>query len=113
MINVKRFTQIQLDLEAVTPEDVICSYTGRSHRCRCGCSGTYKYTEAGRADASKRRGYEVSDDDVSERSVTRTLNRLKEQHRLFPVSITEGMRGEIIVDAQIDGRDVTVYLRSN
>ena len=109
-INVRKHTQIQLDLDAVTIDDVLTSYTGRAHNCRCGCKGTYKCTEARRELNGKRRGYKVDDNEVSDRSVQQTLNRLKFQNGLFPVSISQGLGEELIVDCQIGKRDVTVYL---
>ena len=41
-------------------------YSGRLHRCMCGCSGKYSYTERGAVEDNP--GYDVSDS-VNERSV--------------------------------------------
>ena len=63
-----------------TPIDkakVLSVYSG-ADGCACGCQGKHKY----RADAelralgSKRRGYTVTDDEVSERSVTIVVNKI-------------------------------------
>lgn len=91
---MKNFTHTQtvvapsFDLLSLTCDDVSKSYTGRSGRCRCGCAGNYRESGPG---------------------VTRTLNALKHQHGLFPVSITVGLFGDVIVDAQIGDRDYTLY----
>lgn len=102
--------RVPLNLDTITPSDVLTSYTGKAHSCRCGCAGTYKCTAENRDLNAKRRGYAVSDDEVSDRSVKMTLNKLKHQHGLFPIDIFRGLGDEIVVDTQIGDRDATVYL---
>ncbi len=65
-------------VKSLTPADVLKSYTGRPG-CMCGCKGTYRVTEATRAEASKNRGYPYEDADVSARSVGMALRRIQER----------------------------------
>lgn len=50
-------------------------YSGRPGCC-CGCQGKHSYASATRIEAGKSRGYEVSDDEVSDRSVKMIVNKL-------------------------------------
>lgn len=50
-------------------QEVFKAYSGKLNRCCCGCSGKYSYTKAGQEYGSTDRGYPVSDDEVSDRSV--------------------------------------------
>jgi hypothetical protein len=44
-------------------------YSGINGRCCCGCSGKYSYAAAHRDFSTKDRGYEVRDEEISDRSV--------------------------------------------
>ena len=44
-------------------------YNGKLGACMCGCSGKYTTASAYREHVSKERGYPVSDEEVSDRSV--------------------------------------------
>lgn len=50
-------------------EDVASVYSGINGRCCCGCAGKYSYSEQHRNWSTKDRGYQVGDDEVSDRSV--------------------------------------------
>ena len=52
-------------------------YSGIKGRCGCGCSGKYSYASAHRDVAGKDRGYAVSDDEVSDRSVKMIVNKIE------------------------------------
>jgi hypothetical protein len=56
--------------------EIASVYSGKDGKCCCGCSGKHYYASAHRAEASKHRGYEVSDEEVSNRMVTRVANIL-------------------------------------
>ena len=44
-------------------------YSGKSGKCMCGCSGKWTYASDAVEYGSKDRGYEVYEDEVSDRSV--------------------------------------------
>ena len=64
--------------EKINKNEVVDVYSGRARSCCCGCSGTYSY----RADktlrdiGTKQRGYEVEDNEVNERMISRIVNKL-------------------------------------
>lgn len=60
----------------INVENVMSVYTGEAKTCMCGCKGNHRYASALRANASYRRGYVVGDDEVSDISVKRAVNRL-------------------------------------
>jgi len=49
-------------------EDILTAYSGKPG-CRCGCLGKYYYTPASAEEAGKRRGYPVSEDEISPRMI--------------------------------------------
>lgn len=102
-----------MDLNKVKPEQVLSAYRGRAGSCRCGCKGTYRYTKVNQEAAGKNRGYEVGDDEVSDRSVKQTLAMLQTQHMCFPVDVERSVirDGETIFDMQVGNRDYTVYVK--
>lgn len=51
-------------------------YSGKLDRCCCGCAGKYSYASTYRDQVSKERGYEVCDDEVSDRSVSLVVNKM-------------------------------------
>jgi len=62
-------------LNALTDE-VFVSYSGKPG-CMCGCNGKYSYKESMRKWASKSRGYEIDDDEISDVAVKRMINKFK------------------------------------
>jgi len=65
-------TTIQLSALA----DVIQVYSGRANACCCGCSGKHTVASAHRAEAARRCGYAVADEDVSDRTVKLIYNKV-------------------------------------
>jgi len=59
-------------VQLLTVVDVLSVYSGRPG-CMCGCKGKYFLTEESREEADAFRGYPHSDEDVSQRQVTRVL----------------------------------------
>ena len=51
-------------------------YSGRAGFCMCGCAGKYKVSTALREEANRDRGYDYSDDDVSDVTVRRTVGKI-------------------------------------
>lgn len=64
-------------IQNVTVEQVMSVYSGRAGKCCCGCAGKHSYSSANRNAGTKHRGYEVTDDEVSDRSIALTLNKMK------------------------------------
>ena len=54
-------------------EDVVSVYSGKDGVCCCGCAGKYYHSSAHRNAASERRGYEVTDDEVSDKMVRKVF----------------------------------------
>ena len=56
--------------------NVLSVYNGKANKCMCGCSGKHSYSSAHREEASKVRGYAVTDDEVNDKTVKMTLNKV-------------------------------------
>ena len=63
-------------IASVTPEKVRSVYSGRTG-CACGCRGNHRYHPEHVAEASANRGYAVTEDEVSKRSISIVLNKVK------------------------------------
>jgi hypothetical protein len=57
-------------------EDVASVYSGKRGKCMCGCAGKHRYASAHRAWSEKQRGYSISDDEVSDKSVKIIFNKV-------------------------------------
>ena len=64
-------------------------YTGRPNKCMCGCSGKYSYAKQYQKEESKRRGYSVRDDEVSEAIIKRVFKKMQ-------VALSQGYNIEVI-----------------
>ena len=74
----ERLTPTELEhLLSLMPADVMSVYSGKAHRCCCGCSGNHRYAAAHRNVASKHRGYTVEDKEVNDVQVRRVLRILQ------------------------------------
>ncbi len=62
-------------MEQIVLRHVSSVYSG-THGCCCGCKGKHTYASQHREWASKNRGYEVTDEDVGDRSVKLIVNRM-------------------------------------
>ena len=58
---------------------VVSVYSGKNGRCCCGCAGKYTYPSALREQASKKRGYPVTNDEVNDRTVRAIVRKVQEQ----------------------------------
>ena len=91
----------------IKEEKVTHTYNGKVG-CACGCLGKYSYKQEGREEQSKRRGYEVSDDEIRPKSICATVKK-----------INAALRGEFEVDVlivdeefvaiDVAGRSYTAY----
>lgn len=64
-----------MTMNDVKLEGIMSVYSGRNERCCCGCSGKHTYASAHQKAAGKHRGYAVTDDEVSDRSVKIVFNK--------------------------------------
>lgn len=66
-----------VELERVEKNELaMCSYSGRPG-CMCGCKGKYSYTKKLQKFSGKNRGYSVRNDEISDISVKRMINKFK------------------------------------
>jgi len=63
------------ELLALTSDQLVSVYVGKSGRCACGCSGKHRYWDA--EEGSKRRGYAVDADEVNRGYVRQTLGTIQ------------------------------------
>lgn len=99
--------QVMFFILSLGAKDVLSVYTGKAG-CMCGCNGNHRYNPDHRAEASKDRGYEVSEDECSSRSVSLVLNKFKKD--MFAVAGLD--EGHIIHFRDEDrNRQYAVYLR--
>ena len=100
-----RCNKIIFEMPEISLDKVITTYNGKPG-CMCGCLGKYSYLENTREQASKNRGYKVSDDEINERSVMFIINKLKkEAHR--GIEVTE----DYIYYLEIENRCYALYLK--
>jgi hypothetical protein len=98
-------------MEAYTIQfDAISStYSGKNGRCCCGCAGKHTYTKQYQEWASKDRGYEVSDDEVSDRGVKTIINRMNKL-------ITQGYEADLqdtYISVDADERIYVAYFKKD
>ncbi len=75
----KKETQMEKKaIEPINKDQVLSVYSGEANACCCGCKGKHSYRESAiaRAVASKKRGYPIDDNEVSERSVSFVVNKI-------------------------------------
>jgi hypothetical protein len=87
-----------LSILALAFTDIASVYSGRAHRCCCGCSGKHYYNSTLTKSASAWRGYPVLSEEINNRMVTRVLRKIQRnvtEAKLFEndhVSVTLGNR---------------------
>jgi hypothetical protein len=59
----------------LTTDKVQSVYSGVNGKCCCGCAGKHFYNSKYQTQASKSRGYEVSDCEVSDKTVARVVKQ--------------------------------------
>ena len=92
----------------MTLDRVESAYVG-TLGCMCGCNGDYAYRSETQAEAGANRGYEVTDDEVSDRKVKGRFNKLLKQ-------LAEGDYDVVHVEdygvfVERGNRQVAVYFR--
>lgn len=88
-------------------EDVVSVYSGKANRCCCGCSGKHTYSSAHRD--TVRRGYEVLDEEVNDRSVKMIFNKVFSGK--YGPAIQNSPDDETIWYVDTDTRSYIVYLK--
>lgn len=96
------------EMPELTISDICSAYRGKPNKCRCGCSGTYYYTEINRDYATRNRGYKVTDDEISDETVQRILNRMKKFAHLG-VEVLHG-KNEDIYSLVIGKTEYSLYV---
>lgn len=81
----------QVDVQGLTLAHITSVYCGKAGACCCGCAGKHSYHAAKRAEASRRRGYKVTDDELNEREVVRVLSKVKRNVGLIEYMETDHM----------------------
>lgn len=52
-------------------------YSGKAGACSCGCAGKHKYAKEHVKYGAANRGYDISEDEISDRSVKLIINKLE------------------------------------
>jgi len=68
---------VHFDIQTLTAKDIQSTYSDKAGFCCCGCSGKHYYAKATQKEASTGRGYEVHDEEVNDRMVTRVLRYIQ------------------------------------
>ena len=87
-----------------TLEKVYQSYNG-ARGCMCGCNGNWSHASEHVVYASKNRGYEVSEDEVSDAKVKHAYNKVKKA-----VEAGEGKYSEEYGNAYVDTKTRTTVV---
>jgi hypothetical protein len=60
----------------LTIDNVASVYSGKVNLCACGCAGKHSYSTEHKTWAGKNRGYEVRDEEISDRTVKTIFNKV-------------------------------------
>jgi len=83
-------------------DDVASVYSGKVNHCCCGCAGKHTVASKWRAYVGRDRGYEVRDEEVSDRTVKLILNKIA---KVGPDQVNDDF-----VSAETDSRLYIAYL---
>jgi len=64
-------------------------YSGKDGCCCCGCAGKYSYAEKFRIESSKKRGYEVTDDEINDKTVAMIVAKMNKSGEIEKLSDTQ------------------------
>jgi hypothetical protein len=95
----------EIKIEEIRVEDVLKVYSGKNGKCMCGCAGKYTYRKTTQEIGGEKRGYPVTDDEVSDRAVKTILNKIN-------AGIREGLaeRESDHIAVVVDKRIYVAYL---
>jgi hypothetical protein len=94
------------ELPRIKWNNINCTYIGKPHSCMCGCSGKYSYIKETQIYAGKNRGYDVPANDIHEKSVKFTINKLQK----FQTNGIEVIK-DYIYSLNIGNKQYTLYLQ--
>ena len=77
-------------MKKIELERVASVYSGKDGACCCGCSGKHSYAAEHRAWASHNRGYEVTLEDINDRTVKTIVNKMN-RNLLYVVQDNENI----------------------
>jgi hypothetical protein len=93
-------------IQDINPADVRSVYVGKG-ACCCGCMGKHSYADAYTEEAGTDRGYAVTQDEVDDRVVARTLRLVQSEEALGVVDVDGGS----VISTEVGGLTMIVYLR--
>lgn len=101
----------KITIQQANKDNILSVYSGKPG-CMCGCVGKHYYNPVYKDEGTKRRGYEVSDEETSIRMITRVLNLLRD----VASDLSADESSKLVVDdnyfyARINNRDYVAYVR--
>ena len=75
------------NLNKIDVNNVIRVYNGKANRCCCGCSGKHNYASAARGKGKEIRGYEIGEEEISDRAVLLAVNKINRAMKNDPDSV--------------------------
>lgn len=98
-----KVTENTVEVAVPTINNIISVYSGKPG-CMCGCNGNHRYHPEMIAEAGKRRGYAIGEDEVSARSIKVVITKILNAG----VHTDEGNEGKYIF-AEAGNRVYTAY----
>ena len=100
-----------INLSEIKLSEVDTVYVGKPDKCMCGCSGKYTYTSVNQKQSTKRRGYEVTDDEVNDKRVMRIVKKVSQDEKevVPPNAETDNIDNRIFTRV-IGKTQYTIYL---
>ncbi|KKS89345.1 MAG: hypothetical protein UV64_C0007G0048 [Parcubacteria group bacterium GW2011_GWC1_43_11b] len=80
-------------------------YVGKPHTCMCGCNGRYSTASALSGKGKELRGYDFTEEDISDARVRRVVNKIRKNSPME----TEVLNGSIFT-AIIGNTQYTIYV---
>ena len=68
---------IEVNLQELTVDDILSCYSGLPGCC-CGCRGNHRYNSKYVDEGTKKRGYQVTSDEVNDKQVKKVLKLLQQ-----------------------------------
>lgn len=93
--------------EKIKLENVKSVYSGINGRCCCGCSGKHTYPSTDIKAAGKARGYEIQQEEISDRTVKMMINKINKQIELNNIEYDE----EDFISCVVGNRVYIAYLK--
>ena len=68
-------------------EKVLSTYSGKAHKCMCGCSGSYHYSSSLVTIAAKDRGYEIDKEEINDIRVKQIVKKISNSPRVEVIEV--------------------------